>query len=75
MRLGSRATVLRPGSRAFRLYGGDGEQELEVSEGAGTSHAAERMLQASVLEVEVTGRLLYGRSTWFGSPMPLMPLM
>lgn len=30
MRLGSRVTVLRPGSRAFELYGGIGSEELEV---------------------------------------------
>lgn len=30
MRLGSRVTILRPGSRAFSLYGGTGESELEV---------------------------------------------
>lgn len=30
MRLGSRVTVLRPGSRAFELYGGKGTEELEV---------------------------------------------
>lgn len=30
MRLGSRATVLRPGSQAFQLYGGEGSEELEV---------------------------------------------
>lgn len=30
MRLGSRVTVLRPGSQAFQLYGGEGTEELEV---------------------------------------------
>lgn len=30
MRLGSRVTVLRPGSHAFQLYGGEGTEELEV---------------------------------------------
>lgn len=30
MRLGSRATVLRPGSQAFQLYGGEDTEELEV---------------------------------------------
>lgn len=30
MRLGSRVTVLRPGSQAFQLYGGEGMEELEV---------------------------------------------
>lgn len=30
MRLGSRVTVLRPGSRAFALYGGAGAEGLEV---------------------------------------------
>lgn len=30
MRLGSRVTVLRPGSQAFLLYGGEGTEELEV---------------------------------------------
>ena len=30
MRLGSRVTILRPGSRAFSLYGGEGKDELEV---------------------------------------------
>lgn len=30
MRLGSRVTVLRPGSQAFQLYGGEGKEELEV---------------------------------------------
>lgn len=30
MRLGSRVTILRPGSRAFSLYGGTEESELEV---------------------------------------------
>lgn len=30
MRLGSRVTVLRPGSQAFQLYGGEGTEELKV---------------------------------------------
>ncbi|CAM9744433.1 unnamed protein product, partial [Choristocarpus tenellus] len=30
MRLGSRTTLLQPGSMAHRLYGGEGEEELEV---------------------------------------------
>lgn len=33
MRLGSRATLLRPGSRAFHLYGGEGVDALEVRNG------------------------------------------
>lgn len=31
MRLGSRVTVLRPGSQAFQLYGGEGTEELDVN--------------------------------------------
>lgn len=30
MRLGSRVTVLRSGSQAFELYGGEGKEDLEV---------------------------------------------
>ena len=36
MRLGSRVTVLRPGSQAFKLYGGEGTEELEVRQSHST---------------------------------------
>lgn len=53
MRLGSRATVLRPGSRAFELYGGKGIDELEVRRGSSdTSRAIKFMMswQAKALQ-------------------------
>lgn len=47
MRLGSRATLLRPGSRAFDLYGGKGADALEVRNGLAES-AVEAAVGATV---------------------------
>lgn len=47
MRLGSRVTVLRPGSQAFQLYGGEGMEELEVRY-YGRVHASSHVLVLGV---------------------------
>lgn len=45
MRLGSRATLLRPGSRAFHLYGGEGVDALEVRNTETAESAVARRIQ------------------------------
>ncbi|CAM9806681.1 unnamed protein product, partial [Ectocarpus sp. 8 AP-2014] len=59
MRLGSRVTVLRPGSRAFELYGGKGTEELEVHE----RHRHRYEVNPSVVaSLEESGMKLVGRN-------------
>eukprot|EP00903_Cladosiphon_okamuranus_P006608 g6455.t1 len=59
MRLGSRVTVLRPGSQAFQLYGGEGTEELEVHE----RHRHRYEVNPSVVaSLELAGMKLVGRN-------------
>lgn len=59
MRLGSRVTVLRPGSQAFQLYGGEGTEELEVRDSwiliSGVGYIRLYLLRFRVLGVILSG--------------------